>query len=59
LGNNLWLYAICKSRLSWLKLLEQFCLSTPEDMREIFAKNGDQGKEIGERLAQLLGFNIP
>jgi uncharacterized protein (DUF697 family) len=31
----------------------------PEDMREVFAKNGGQGKEIGERLAQLLGFNMP
>ncbi|MBD0344527.1 MAG: NERD domain-containing protein [Coleofasciculus sp. Co-bin14] len=31
----------------------------PEDMRGILAKLGDQGKEIGERLAQLLGFNTP
>jgi uncharacterized protein (DUF697 family) len=31
----------------------------PEDMREIFDKNGDRGNAIGERLAQLLGFNMP
>jgi hypothetical protein len=31
----------------------------PEDMRAILAKLGDQGKDIGERLAQLLGFNTP
>ena len=31
----------------------------PEDMREIFDKNGNRGNAIGERLAQLLGFNMP